>query len=260
VNAGKAFIRMLTPRSEGMAEVLVRLVEGNSVTAASYTGMPGFARLVLPSQTNDGRVCDSRPTGPRSLRSSINNVTESSGSDQPTKPAASRNWLKSASVNSSPIKGQNLKQTISTAPPSTRIGRLVSGISTGLTSPSLKRHKPMSRSEYFTGRKAQSDSCNLDDHLFRHFRSGRQNVIDVDATTFEDEFEDIRSETSASASVKNETFGQAWQWFKQRRRITSAEVSVGVTYISLPWHSIIAEIIETKKTPVLTPMFMDNLT
>lgn len=65
---------MLTPRSEGMAEVLVRLVEGNSVTAASYTGMPGFARLVLPSQTNDGRVCDSRPTGPRSLRSSINNV------------------------------------------------------------------------------------------------------------------------------------------------------------------------------------------
>lgn len=35
-------------------------------------------------------------------------------------------------------------------------------------------------------------------------------------------------------------FGQAWQWFKERRRITSPPIKTAITYVSLPWYLIIS--------------------
>ena len=36
------------------------------------------------------------------------------------------------------------------------------------------------------------------------------------------------------------SFGQAWHWFKDRRRSNSVSLNVYLTYVTLPWHRIIA--------------------
>ncbi|KAL5962817.1 hypothetical protein TSMEX_009474 [Taenia solium] len=91
-------------------------------------------------------------------------------------------------------------------------------------------------------RKAMSDSHNLNSSLER-FRPSKK-CIEIDSSTFEDEFNDqplitVPSTEEMEASVdKQATFGQAWQWFKERRRITSTPIKASVTYVSLPWRII----------------------
>lgn len=48
-------------------------------------------------------------------------------------------------------------------------------------------------------------------------------------------------ETKVEETVSRQAaFGQAWQWFKERRRITSPPIRAAVTYISVPWYLIIS--------------------
>lgn len=35
------------------------------------------------------------------------------------------------------------------------------------------------------------------------------------------------------------SFGQAWHWFKERRRASSVSLNAYLTYVTLPWHRII---------------------
>ena len=36
------------------------------------------------------------------------------------------------------------------------------------------------------------------------------------------------------------SFGQAWHWFKEKKRATSVALNANLTYVMLPWHRIIA--------------------
>ena len=36
------------------------------------------------------------------------------------------------------------------------------------------------------------------------------------------------------------SFGQAWHWFKERKRAQSVSLNAHLTYVTLPWHRIIA--------------------
>ncbi|XP_064601842.1 uncharacterized protein KIAA0930-like [Liolophura sinensis] len=47
------------------------------------------------------------------------------------------------------------------------------------------------------------------------------------------------------------SFGQAWHWFKERRRAGSVALHSYLTYVTLPWHRIIADVLEVKQQPVL---------
>uniref|UniRef100_A0A1I8FG60 tRNA-uridine aminocarboxypropyltransferase 1 n=1 Tax=Macrostomum lignano TaxID=282301 RepID=A0A1I8FG60_9PLAT len=47
------------------------------------------------------------------------------------------------------------------------------------------------------------------------------------------------------------SFGQAWHWFKERRRAGSVSLSACLTYVSLPWHRIVADLLDTRQQPVL---------
>ncbi|XP_025088718.1 uncharacterized protein KIAA0930 homolog isoform X2 [Pomacea canaliculata] len=48
------------------------------------------------------------------------------------------------------------------------------------------------------------------------------------------------------------SFSQAWYNFKERRRATSVALHANLTYITLPWHRIIADLLENRTAPVLT--------
>lgn len=55
------------------------------------------------------------------------------------------------------------------------------------------------------------------------------------------------TETEAEEMAEKQmTFGQAWQWFKERRRVTSPSIRTAVTYISLPWYIIISGTLKTR--------------
>lgn len=47
------------------------------------------------------------------------------------------------------------------------------------------------------------------------------------------------------------SFAQSWSWFKERRLLTSPRLSTGLTFISLPCHSILTALLETKQEPIL---------
>ncbi|KFM78771.1 putative protein-like protein, partial [Stegodyphus mimosarum] len=47
-------------------------------------------------------------------------------------------------------------------------------------------------------------------------------------------------------------FGQAYHFWKESRRANSPALHAYLTYITLPWHSIIADILDSKEQPVLT--------
>lgn len=36
------------------------------------------------------------------------------------------------------------------------------------------------------------------------------------------------------------SFGQAWHWFKEKKRLNSVALNANLTYVTLPWHRIIA--------------------
>ncbi|XP_046580369.1 uncharacterized protein KIAA0930 homolog [Haliotis rubra] len=48
------------------------------------------------------------------------------------------------------------------------------------------------------------------------------------------------------------SFGQAWHWFKEQKRASSVALNAYLTYITLPWHRIIADMIDARHQPALT--------
>lgn len=48
------------------------------------------------------------------------------------------------------------------------------------------------------------------------------------------------------------SFGQAWHWFKEQRRAASVGLNSCLTYVTLPWHRIIGDVLDNTRTPVLT--------
>ncbi|KAK3727721.1 hypothetical protein RRG08_032678 [Elysia crispata] len=49
------------------------------------------------------------------------------------------------------------------------------------------------------------------------------------------------------------SFGQAWHWFKEKKRATSVALNANLTYVMLPWHRIIADVLDDNtQKPVLT--------
>ncbi|KAM3183596.1 hypothetical protein ACTXT7_010033 [Hymenolepis weldensis] len=103
-----------------------------------------------------------------------------------------------------------------------------------------RRQLPSTKMGLISGphRKARSDSDNLNSFPLDRFRPTK-NCIEIDSSTFEDEFDDQPLVTSPTMGTKVEetvsTFGQAWQWFKERRRITSPPIRAAVTYISVEY-------------------------
>ncbi|KAF8561579.1 hypothetical protein P879_07299, partial [Paragonimus westermani] len=45
---------------------------------------------------------------------------------------------------------------------------------------------------------------------------------------------------------------QSWAWFKERRRIASVGLNTALTFLSLPCHDILSDLIETRREPILT--------
>ncbi|KAF7250128.1 hypothetical protein EG68_09482 [Paragonimus skrjabini miyazakii] len=45
---------------------------------------------------------------------------------------------------------------------------------------------------------------------------------------------------------------QSWAWFKERRRIASVGLNAALTFLSLPCHGILSDLIETRREPILT--------
>ncbi|TNN17530.1 hypothetical protein EWB00_010974 [Schistosoma japonicum] len=49
----------------------------------------------------------------------------------------------------------------------------------------------------------------------------------------------------------NSSFGQAWSWFKEKRRATSIGFIASPTFIRLPCQNILVELLEVKREPIL---------
>ncbi|CAH8554237.1 unnamed protein product [Schistosoma mattheei] len=47
------------------------------------------------------------------------------------------------------------------------------------------------------------------------------------------------------------SFGQAWSWFKERRRVTSVSLIASPTFITLPCQNILVELLEVRREPIL---------
>ncbi|VDP91694.1 unnamed protein product [Echinostoma caproni] len=47
------------------------------------------------------------------------------------------------------------------------------------------------------------------------------------------------------------SFGQAWSWFKERRRLTSIGLNASLTFLSIPAAGILLDILESKREPIL---------
>ncbi|XP_052801249.1 uncharacterized protein KIAA0930 homolog isoform X1 [Mya arenaria] len=70
---------------------------------------------------------------------------------------------------------------------------------------------------------------------------------EVEAGTLHDELEDAEQYNG----FWGKSFGQAWHWFKDRRRANSVSLNAYLTYVTLPWHRIIADVLDAKDQPVL---------
>ncbi|ELU08658.1 hypothetical protein CAPTEDRAFT_228278 [Capitella teleta] len=81
----------------------------------------------------------------------------------------------------------------------------------------------------------------------RKSRSETENVdtvggcTEVEAGNIEDEFDE---ESEHYNGFFGKSFGQAWHWFKERKRANSVALHSFLTYITLPWHRIIGDLLE----------------
>ncbi|RUS89227.1 hypothetical protein EGW08_003037 [Elysia chlorotica] len=72
---------------------------------------------------------------------------------------------------------------------------------------------------------------------------------EVVAGTLQDELD----ESEQYNGFWGKSFGQAWHWFKEKKRATSVALNANLTYVMLPWHRIIADVLDDNtQKPVLT--------
>jgi hypothetical protein len=72
---------------------------------------------------------------------------------------------------------------------------------------------------------------------------------EVEAGNIEDEFDES---TDRYASFFGQSFSQAWHWFKETRRANCVALHSFLTYVMLPWHRIIADLLDVHQEPVLS--------
>ena len=53
-------------------------------------------------------------------------------------------------------------------------------------------------------------------------------------------FSELSDEGEHYMGFFGKSFGQAWHWFKERKRSRSVALNAHLTYVTLPWHRIIA--------------------
>ncbi|KAK6190095.1 hypothetical protein SNE40_002030 [Patella caerulea] len=75
------------------------------------------------------------------------------------------------------------------------------------------------------------------------------NCQEVEAGTIQDE---LVEDADQYNGFWGKSFGQAWHWFKEKRRASSVALNAYLTFITLPWHRIVADILESGQKPVLT--------
>ncbi|KAL8618995.1 hypothetical protein ACOMHN_018377 [Nucella lapillus] len=90
-------------------------------------------------------------------------------------------------------------------------------------------------------KKSRSDTEKMDSGL-----EGEED--EVEAGTFQDELD----EEIPHNGLWGWSFAQAWHHFKERRRANSVALHANLTYVTLPWHTIIADLLENKVQPLLT--------
>jgi len=78
--------------------------------------------------------------------------------------------------------------------------------------------------------------------------SAAEDDTEVEAGTLQDEL----LETDQYNGFWGKSFGQAWHWFKEKKRANCVALNANLTYIQLPWHRIIADVLDVKQKPVLT--------
>eukprot|EP00105_Crassostrea_gigas_P026996 XP_011448177.1 PREDICTED: uncharacterized protein KIAA0930 homolog [Crassostrea gigas] len=78
--------------------------------------------------------------------------------------------------------------------------------------------------------------------------AGIVNCQEVEATTLQSELE----QSTHANGFLGKAFGQAWMLFKEQKRATSVALNSYLTYITLPWHWIIADLMDAQQKPVLT--------
>ncbi|KAI0226623.1 hypothetical protein LSAT2_022912 [Lamellibrachia satsuma] len=76
---------------------------------------------------------------------------------------------------------------------------------------------------------------------------GTSNCEEVEADSIEDAFDE-----NIENGFFGKSFGQAWHWFKEKRRSNSVALHAYLTYVTLPWHRIIADVLEMRQEPVLS--------
>ncbi|PAA94211.1 hypothetical protein BOX15_Mlig026296g3 [Macrostomum lignano] len=100
-------------------------------------------------------------------------------------------------------------------------------------------------------KKSRSDSENVVDATTASSTSAAATVgavasnAEVESRGIEEELDD----QSAGGGI----WGQAWHWFKERRRASSIGLSACLTCVSLPWHRIVADLLDSgsQQQPVL---------
>ncbi|KAM7539828.1 hypothetical protein Aperf_G00000036941 [Anoplocephala perfoliata] len=257
----RTFVRMLARQNEGIAEVTIQqeseaAAQLNLLNTSISRHRRQLSTASNASSETDENICPEKTNGGRRY----SNISYRSATSSPLHTAPLCSGIRPSTGRSSfsSRQGSFVGSTAS------QIHQLVTGEGSG----KALRRRPSASAKMasFGGpyRKARSDSDNLNSSPLERFRPSK-NCIEIDSSTFEDEFDDqplvatpAKEADAEEMAEKQMTFGQAWQWFKERRRVTSPSIRAAVTYISLPWYIIISGVLEAKKTPILTSAFMEN--
>ncbi|XP_063401040.1 uncharacterized protein KIAA0930 homolog [Mytilus trossulus] len=89
-------------------------------------------------------------------------------------------------------------------------------------------------------KKSRSEAERINDDMTDGFH-------EVEASSVHDELENGEE----SVGFIGRTFGQAWHLFKERKRANSVALNAYLTYVTLPWYRIIADVLDVRQQPVL---------
>lgn len=91
----------------------------------------------------------------------------------------------------------------------------------------------------FSERRMSDPAAQQSWSMFSKMRKSRSETDSVVKIT-EVEANEIRDELDTEKGFWGASFGQAWGWFKERRRANSLALHCYLTFITLPWHRIVA--------------------
>ncbi|XP_059154419.1 uncharacterized protein KIAA0930 homolog isoform X2 [Physella acuta] len=86
-------------------------------------------------------------------------------------------------------------------------------------------------------------------------KKSRSDTGSVDTGNADEDETEVEAELAESEHYNGfwgKSFGQAWHWFKEKKRASSVALNANLTYVMLPWHRIIADLLDEQQKPVLT--------